>query len=262
MTRKDSLPYLLSKSGLSALREFVDCTTLFAFDLDGTLAPIVANPGDIEVPEAIRSELARLKNLATVAIITGRSRSDALNHLGMETQYIIGNHGAEGLPGWEYQEAAFRSLGLEWERQLNKWIPDMNKSGFFFENKGPSLSIHYRGVRNKRGARSSLLEAIHSLIPRPRHVSGKFVENLLPEAAPDKGSAVIQLMRYTGLVKGLFVGDDETDEDVFRLSGDHLLTVRVGNKIGSKASYLLKNQQEIPVLLQIINLTLGKLKCT
>ena len=39
-----------------------------------------------------------------VAVITGRSRSDAMQHLAITPHYLIGNHGAEGLPGWESQD--------------------------------------------------------------------------------------------------------------------------------------------------------------
>ena len=39
------MTYLFSEAGLAALHDFIDPATLFAFDLDGTLAPIIADPG-------------------------------------------------------------------------------------------------------------------------------------------------------------------------------------------------------------------------
>jgi len=79
------------------------------------------------------------------------------------------------------------------------------------------------------------------------------VENLLPEDAPDKGDAFLQLMNLAGRSKGFFVGDDETDEDVFRAAGDEVFSVRVGHSNHSRARYYLKHQGEIAPMLKIIN---------
>jgi trehalose 6-phosphate phosphatase len=253
------MTYLFSDAGLAALHDFIDLATLFAFDLDGTLAPIAADPGGIRVPQAIQRALAELKERAAIAIITGRSRMDALHHLGVEPRYLVGNHGAEGLPGWERYEEDFRRLGGEWERQLLRMIPDGEISGIVVENKGMSVSVHYRGTINRPAARSLVLNAIGHLVPQPRVVGGKYIENLLPEEAPDKGAALLQLMSRAGCAKGFFVGDDQTDEDVFQMDGGKLFTVRVGIGTRSRARYFLRGQREIPVLLRHINNTLAQM---
>ena len=253
------MTYLFSDKGLAALHDFVDPATLFAFDLDGTLAPIIADPGGIHVSAAVQEALAELKEWAAMAIITGRSRRDALHHLGVAPQYLVGNHGAEGLPGWERYKEDFRLLGDGWERQLHGRIPDGENSGIVVENKGMSVSVHYRNARNRPSARSLVQRAIAQLVPQPRVVGGKYVENLLPEEAPDKGSALLQLMRMAGCAKGFFVGDDQTDEDVFRLDGDQLFTVRVGTGTKSRARYFLRGQGEIPSLLHHVNDTLAQI---
>ena len=253
MTLPNAMTYLFSIAGLAALRSFVHPAVLFAFDLDGTLAPIVENPGRIQIPEAIQQELLLLKQRATVAVITGRSRADALDHLGIVPHHLIGNHGAEGLPGWEEQEEEFRHLGMIWERQLLAMFPAAEELGLVIENKGQSISIHYRKAESSKEAPVFLLNGISSLIPQPRRISGKYLENLLPQTAPDKGTAIRQLMNQVGCTRGFFAGDDETDEDVFRLAGDQLFCVRVGYKIDSRARYYLHDQQEIPLLLRCIN---------
>ena len=49
------------------------------------------------------------------------------------------------------------------------------------------------------------------------------------------------------------MGDDETDEDVFALDQPgRLLTIRVGRKRQSLASYFLRNQAEIDRLLETL----------
>jgi trehalose 6-phosphate phosphatase len=253
------MTYLFSESGLAALHGFIDPETLFAFDLDGTLAPIAAAPGGIRVPDAVQEALAQLKERAVMAIITGRSRRGAQRHLHVAPQYLVGNHGAEGLPGWERYEEDFRRLGSKWERQLHRMIPDGENSGIVVENKGMSVSVHYRNARNRRVARYLVLNAIGRLVPPPRVVVGKCVVNLLPQGAPDKGAALLQLMRRTGCTKGFFVGDDRTDEDVFKLDGGQFFTVRVGIGTKSRARYFLRGQREIPALFRHINDTLAKM---
>ncbi|MDA8126120.1 MAG: trehalose-phosphatase [Deltaproteobacteria bacterium] len=244
--------YLFSDSGLAVLHDFIDSETLFAFDLDGTLAPIADDPGAIRVSAAVQQSLAHLKELAVLAVITGRSREDALRHLGVAPQYLVGNHGAEGLSGWEQHEADFRRLGDQWNRQLRQSLPDRDTLGIAIENKRLSVSIHYRGAVNRTAARSVARKAVDLLTPQPRVVGGKYVLNLLPAEAPNKGTALLQLLSLSGCRKGLFVGDDRTDEAVFQLKGDHLFTVRVGGGTGSRARYFLRSQREVPLLLRHI----------
>lgn len=248
--------YLLSDTGLRALKSFIDSSTLFAFDLDGTLAAIVDDPQCIEISMAIKKELANLKAHAALAILTGRSRKDAQRHLGLVPDYLIGNHGAEGLPGWENRLDEFRGLAEEWDKQLRLLLSEDAGPGIVIENKGTSLSIHYRGAPDKVSSQKLVLRAVDQLEPRPRCMSGIFIVNLLPEAAPDKGTAIIDLMRWGGYRKGFFAGDDVTDEEVFELNADNLFTVHIGSGLQSKAQYYLKDQPEMLFLLQQINAAL------
>lgn len=248
-----SLPYLFTESGLRDLGRFVDKKTLFAFDLDGTLAPITADPRKVRISKEIQKGLALLNVRTVVAIITGRSREDAQSRLGIVPRFLIGNHGAEGLPGWEARERDFVKISLTWERQLRLLIPLENFSDITIENKGATLSVHYRASRNKEETRDFLLKSIEKLTPGPRRIPGKCVENLLPLTAPDKGTAIRYLLDLSGCSRGLYVGDDVTDEEVFRLDGDHLLTIRVGARGSSQARYRLRKQSEVARLLEEIN---------
>jgi trehalose 6-phosphate phosphatase len=252
MTPGITLPYLFTESGFRDLDCFVDKKTLFAFDLDGTLAPITSDPRTIVIPEKIKNGLARLVNLAVVAIVTGRSRDDAQSHLGIVPQFLIGNHGAEGLPGWQARERDFTEISSSWEKQLRGLLSPEKVSEIFLENKGTTISIHYRAAHNKRQTRVLLLQSIEKLIPKPRRIPGKCVENLLPATAPDKGTAIGYLLDLSGSSMGLYVGDDATDEEVFMLEGDRLLTVGIGTGSGSQARYRLRRQSEVARLLEEI----------
>ena len=249
------MTYLFDEAGLAALRVFIDSTTILAFDLDGTLASIVADPSRMRVSNAIQEELAKLMEQTTVAVITGRSRSNAQAHLGMTPHCLIGNHGAEGLPGREAYEAEYMILANNWERQLRGLLVSANGAGIVIENKGATVSVHYRASCDRAATRSQVLSVIELLSPQPRTISGKCVEDLVPATAPNKGDALLYLMKHLGYHKGFYIGDDKTDEDVFRLTGEQLFTVRVGTAVPSQAGYALRNQQEVHGLLkEIVNL--------
>lgn len=244
--------YLFSAKGRAALSTFVDATTLFTFDLDGTLAPIVPEPAAVVIPDAVRQNLILLNAVAPVAIITGRCRAVALAHLGFTPRYLVGNHGAEGLPGKENSGQDFIRFCQGWKKQLQLLLPTMAASGIFLEEKGETMALHYRQARDALKAQELILGAMARLTPAPRRVAGKFVENLVPQAAADKGVALQALMEHLLCPRAIFVGDDVTDEDVFRLKNPAVLGIRVGENPESSARYYLEGQGEIVGLLQEI----------
>jgi trehalose 6-phosphate phosphatase len=248
VNKEKSMTYLFSDAGRAALHGFIDCTTLFAFDLDGTLAPIVADPGGIVIPCEIRRRMISLDRLANLAVITGRSRADALAHLGFSPRYLVGNHGAEGLPGGDGQEEEFVRLCRSWREQLDGLLPDVNSAGIVIEDKDVTLSLHYRNASDRDQSKRELLNAICRLVPAPRRVSGKFVENLIPVAAQHKGEALMFLMAHAACSRALFVGDDVTDEDVFRLRNDNIFCIRIGKNTTSAARFYLREQSEVGAL--------------
>lgn len=260
MNPDQSSTYLFTEAGVAAMESFIDQATLFAFDLDGTLAPIVSDPGAIGIPDPVRKEIAILGERALVAVITGRSRLDALRHLGFAPSFLIGNHGAEGLPGWESRTQDFVSTVNGWQKQLSVLLPDNKQNDVVLENKGPTLSLHYRHAGADSSIHALILQAVGRLVPQPRRVSGKYIENLIPEGAPDKGVALTLLMRQAGRPKAFFVGDDETDEDVFRLSDSNIFTVRVDRSTGSRARFHLRGQREVARLLCEMNRVLTQFK--
>jgi len=247
---------VLSPEGLRDLHAFINRATLFAFDLDGTLAPIVATPAAVMIPEAVRHSLQELSACAVTAVITGRARADAVTRLGFTPRYVVGNHGGEGLPGEITDLSPLQKLVEQWLRQLQALLAPEVWSAIFVEQKGVSLSLHYRHAQQHAAVHGALLDAIKWLDPQPRRVSGKYVENLIPAQAPHKGDALRRLMAHSGCGRALFVGDDVTDEDVFRLSGPQLFTINVGTERETAARYYLAEQARMAQLLDQITIHL------
>ncbi|HJV53976.1 MAG TPA: trehalose-phosphatase [Noviherbaspirillum sp.] len=239
---------LFSVAGRRRLDEFARPGLLCAFDFDGTLAPIVPRPEQARLPDAIRGQLVQLSELAPVAVITGRSLADIRGRLGFEPDFIVGNHGLEGVPGWEANAARHRALCDGWREQLARALPKLQDPGILVEDKRYSLSLHYRRACNADAA-SRLAGLFRLLQPPPRVVPGKQVFNLVPPDAPHKGAALQQLMKAHGASRALYAGDDVTDEDAFRLPRREVLSIRIEHAPHSAAEFFLAHPQDVALLL-------------
>lgn len=240
----------LSPAALAELRHFVVGKILLAFDLDGTLAPIAPRPDDAVVPDEVQHLLAVLAVRAPVAIITGRAVRDARRMLWFAPRYVVGNHGAEGVPGDEAAAAGYAALCRRWCNEVEKSGVRQRLPGTLVEDKTYSLALHYRLARQPDEARESLLALARTLAPLPRIVEGKRVLNLVPPAARHKGEALRALIGHAGAPRALYIGDDVTDEDVFELRLPGVRTIRVEPEGESAADLCVKRQQDVSMLLR------------
>lgn len=240
---------IFSSGGLKALRSFVMPDMLCLFDFDGTLAPLVAEPTEVLLPHAVQHSLHRLQQLAKVGIVTGRSLADLSSRLEFNPHYLVGNHGIEGLPGWERRAAEFTAICAAWHSHLASRLEAIDDDGIQLEDKRYSLSLHYRHARHPSQAMQELKHLFAQLTPPPRIIAGKFVWSLLPAGAGDKGLAVERLIELAQAPRTLYVGDDVTDEDVFDLQRDDLMSVRVGAAADSAAKFFIPDKQTIVALL-------------
>jgi trehalose 6-phosphate phosphatase len=226
---------------------------LCAFDFDGTLAPIVAQPEQARMPLPVLQRLRELIRLSPVAVITGRSLADIGTRLECTPHYVIGNHGAEGVPGLEGQGRRHAELCRGWKNALEQMMaaePEAaHDPGIRIEDKVYSLSIHYRLARDREAARERVQDWLSMLEPPARLVGGKCVHNILPQEALDKGRALVALMQASGARHALFIGDDVTDEHVFQLHRPDILGVRIGRSNDSAAPFYLNHRLELIQLL-------------
>jgi trehalose 6-phosphate phosphatase len=245
------LIYAFSPEGVACLTAVLAADPLLAFDIDGTLAPIVERPHEARLPDEVQSCLAYLARQSDIAIITGRSVTDARRMLSFEPHYLIGNHGAEGLPGFGTGAQEFARAVSAWHEALAK-SESLAASGVTIEDKTYSISLHYRRAQNPAAAYRAIHECIPALDPMPRVILGKAVVNLLPVDAPDKGKALRELIKQTNCSSVLYVGDDDTDETVFGLNLPSVLTVRVEPAADSQAALYLRDQREVVTLMRHI----------
>ena len=202
-------------------------------DLDGTLAPIVADPYAARpLPEAVDALTALSKKLAVVAVVTGRRAMEARRMLGTDRLPVYGNHGLERLdPG---AEEASTPEGLDWAAaavaRAGARVPEL--PGVWVEDKGLSATYHYRNAPDRDEARDRLLAALgdvsgQGLTVRP----GRMSVELRPSSAGDKGTALVELVGRYGLRGLLVLGDDVTDLDMFRAAAEARTAGRLNGAI-------------------------------
>lgn len=235
---------VLGRIGREVLQQFAWSNVLLAFDYDGTLAPIVRDPDKAAMRAVTRRLVAEVAARYPCIVVSGRTLPDAQRWLrGVPLKGVIGNHGIEP---WQ--------ATLPIEKEVKRWTPLLVRrlsavKGVRIENKTSSVAVHYRRSREKKRARAAILDAAAALGPI-RVIRGKQVVNLLPPGAPHKGIALERARDQLRHDTVIYVGDGETDEDVFALDQPgRLLTVRVGPKRTSQASYYLKTQGAIDDLL-------------
>ena len=241
------MTYLFSRPNQALLETFAWSNVLLAFDYDGTLAPLVNAPAHATMRASTRRLLARASKLYPCVVITGRAKADALGRLrNVEVCRVVGNHGAEPSPDGE----AMR-------RRVQRWLPVLKarlsrRQGVVIEDKGFSVAVHYRQARERNSTRRAVLSAARSL-KDVRLVGGKLVVNFLVPDAPHKGLALERERSHFACDTVIYVGDDETDEDVFQIDRPgQLLSIRVGRKRTSAAPYYIRNQAEIDRLLETL----------
>jgi alpha,alpha-trehalase len=230
-------------------------------DYDGTLTPIVARPELAALPAETRGALRRLSTLATVAVVSGRALDDVRALVGLEDLHYAGNHGLEirgpGGSSLSYEvgdefvpalREAARRLGASASRVAGAWV----------EDKGRSLSVHYRQVAEQDvGGLERAVDAVVLADPLLRKHHGKKVFEVRPRVEWDKGRAVVWLLEALGLggpeTLPLYVGDDVTDEDAFRALAGPGVGVRVGDSaLPTWADYTLRDPSEVRRFLEVL----------
>lgn len=242
---------IFSSEGRTQLDRLIKPGLLCAFDFDGTLAPLVLQPEHAALPEELRLRLVELSAYTPIALITGRSLQDIRSRMGFEPDFVIGNHGIEGLEGWEERATNYQILCKVWHDHLAATLKDSIEfgTGVIVENKQYSLSVHYRHAKDYKQAEARLMEIFNRLDPLPRVITGKDVLNLLPDGAADKGVAMEELIKASQAKSAIYLGDDVTDEEVFKLKRDDLLSIRVEQSEGSAANFFVPTLQDMAQLL-------------
>jgi trehalose 6-phosphate phosphatase len=240
-------------------------------DLDGTLAPIVARPELVEVPDRARRALGRIAaRYALCAVITGRRPEVARELVGLDGIAYAGNHGFELLePGTPEPLPSPALAGREGDAPdfaARLDLQALEQEGLRFEDKGPIIAFHWRGAESEEGAKA-LAAAIATDARTAGLVTheGRKVLELRPAVRIDKGVAIASLLERTPVRAALYAGDDRTDLDGFSAlgaleeAGKLDAIVRVGvlspegpPEIGELADLTVDGSEELADLLEAL----------
>lgn len=237
---------------------------LLFLDFDGTLAPIERTPREAKLPEGTRELIRRLEGHpgVDVVVISGRTVKDIRSKVGLPGVYFAGNHGLEiegpGLSFCHPKALALRPVLRGLARDLRRDCRDL--AGVIVENKGMSVSVHYRRLpreRLKELARLVRLTRKRTAGLPVRWRTGHKVWEILPEAGWDKGRAALLLLRRLRNPFPIALGDDRTDEDMFRSLRAKGVTIRIGCPRPSLAQYCLRSQRETARFLGLLEASLN-----
>lgn len=197
---------------------------VFFLDYDGTLTPIVDRPELAVMSEGMRDVVGRLSKRFKVAIVSGRTREDVQMLVGIKGLIYAGSHGFDisgpGISMIEPRAKETIPLISEISRRLSQQLGSI--TGILIEEKRFSVAVHYRLVEEEH--LPGIKDCVEKIVTgnRPlRLMSGKKVFEILPAIDWDKGKAVRWIIRALGTswpeVSVVYIGDDTTDEDAFRV---------------------------------------------
>lgn len=145
---------------------------------------------------------------------------------------------------------------------INDVIIQVARDGAWIENKGVSLTFHYRAIPEEQ--HESIKTQATEIIKRFGYNDNQ--AHCAIEAKPpvqwNKGFAAEYILKHSfganwrSDVKIIFVGDDTTDEDIFDVVGDSGVTFRVTKdpNISTKATYKIPSTNSVTTLLKWIQL--------
>lgn len=226
---------------------------LLLVDFDGTLAPIVNDPAEARPSGDLQNILINLAESSDVVVISGRNRSFLEKTFTGIPVHLVAEHGA-----------FLKKPDHPWERldlSTDDWVDPVRSTmnyfvdrfpGSFIEEKETAIAWHYRMVESDdiEGQAidlSTQLRRVSSSIPLAVIQGNKVVE--VKPAQHSKGTVALTLVDQKPYDFIVSIGDDTTDEDMFRQLPNWAYTMKVGPGM-SFARYRLARQQDVEILLK------------
>jgi trehalose 6-phosphate synthase/phosphatase len=208
---------------------------LLMFDYDGTLISFAKKPEDAKPDTELKRLLLILarKRKNHLAIISGRDRSTMEKWLGDMPCSLAAEHGAwirfDPHSGWKAQ----KTVTTDWKIQVMPILKayEARVPGSFVEEKELGLAWHYRKANPELGEIRSceLFDNLNEFLANTdlQLMHGKKVIEVRPRGI-NKGQAAHNLLMRDTYDFVLAVGDDWTDEDLFKALPEGAYSVKIG----------------------------------
>ncbi|XP_038994941.1 probable trehalose-phosphate phosphatase J [Hibiscus syriacus] len=227
-------------SALDMFEQIIDASKgkqiVMFLDYDGTLSPIVADPDRAFMSNKMRKTVRKVAKCFPTAIVSGRCRDKVYDFVKLAELYYAGSHGMD-IKGPEKLSKSNQDTELLFQPaseflpmidEVYKQLVETTKStpGATVENNKFCLSVHFRCVDEKKW--SELAQQVKSVLkdyPKLRLTQGRKVLEIRPTIKWDKGKALEFLLESLGFanctdVFPVYIGDDRTDEDAFKILRD------------------------------------------
>jgi trehalose 6-phosphate synthase/phosphatase len=219
-------------------------------DYDGTLSPLQKVPS---MASPTNELLKLLKQLSEdpkndVVIVSGRDAQTLEQWLGHLPVSLVAEHGA----AVKYKNGEWHiqaTMATEWKDKIKPLMQlFVNRcAGSFIEEKKSTLAWHYRntdpdlGFSRSRELRNSLLQLTGNT-PLQVIDGNKVLEVRL--IGVDKGTTALNMVKNMAPDFMLCLGDDATDEDMFRSLADKAYTIKIGRG-NTAAKYTILAQKDV-----------------
>ncbi|HEX5032149.1 MAG TPA: trehalose-phosphatase [Candidatus Eisenbacteria bacterium] len=204
---------------------------LIAFDVDGTLAPIVVDPARAKVPGPTQRLIAALAadSGLVVAVVSARRERDLRRILPVRGLLRVAQYGLEGVIA---PSAGTRASWRRKARKVRGLLEPIaaHTPGSWVEDKGMTVSLHDRLVAPR--TLTSLRRALRRAAVKAEQFGfsterGIRVTDFVPRGY-DKGHAIEALRRGARGAPVIYFGDSDADEPAFAALGPDDVPVRVG----------------------------------
>ena len=230
-------------------------------DYDGSLREFQDSPEKASPTEEILSILKKINSTKKIDgyIISGRKADNLEQWFGNTTMTLVAEHGFEYKSGKEKQakwQPLADSYDHSWKVQVRRVLEQYSGTvpGSFIEDKISALVWHYRRADPEFGMWKAkhLVNSLNEMkanLPVEVHEGAMIVE--ISSIQISKGTAVQKLISDSNYDLIVCIGDDYTDETMFRIDDSRLLSIKVG-KAESAAMSKVKNPAELRRLLKTL----------
>jgi len=232
------------------LSDYISSTKrLLLLDYDGTLISFAKTPEDAEPDMELKRLLLLLakKRKDHLAIVSGRDRSTMEQWLGGIPCTLVAEHGAwirmDKHSGWKAQ----KTVSSDWKSQIMPILKTYvaRVPGSFVEEKEFGLAWHYRKANPELGEIRSceLFDNLNEYLANTdlQLMHGKKVIEVRTGGV-NKGQAAQTLLKKNNYDFVLAIGDDWTDEDLFKALPEGAYSIKIGFG-ATQAQYFLDSPQ-------------------